>query len=130
VLVLVMVMVMVRVLVLAVFDATRVERLSPSQMSDKDWQRTARECEQQARRGGGEGEIMQRRRPVDGVRVSPAHGHQGFRWGFQGSNGGYYRTPTLHIRGPASYARGPIWTPGPQQGKPWAYLILVLHFIF
>jgi hypothetical protein len=49
------------------------------------------------------------------TRVSPAHGHQGFRWGFQGSNGGYYWTPTLHIRGPAGYVRGPInldpWTP-------------------
>jgi hypothetical protein len=30
-------------------------------------------------------------------RVSPAHGHQGFRWGFQGSNGGYYWTPTLRF---------------------------------
>jgi hypothetical protein len=43
-----------------------VERLSPSPMSEKDWQRTASECEQQARRGGGGGEEkMQRRRPVD-----------------------------------------------------------------
>ena len=57
------------------------------------------------------------------ARVSPAHGHQGFRWGFQGSNGGYYWTPTLHIRGPAGYARGPIWTPGPLQGKPWTFLV-------
>jgi hypothetical protein len=70
VLVLVMVMVMVRVLVLAVFDATRVERVSPSPMSEKDWQRTARDCEQIK-------QMKRRRSVVKEKRRAKRHAKQG-----------------------------------------------------
>jgi hypothetical protein len=43
----------------------------------------------------GVGEIISAMAGVHGS-VAPAHGHQGFRWGFQGSNGGCYWSPTLH----------------------------------